>query len=124
MENNQFEKTAEQFSQFMEPANKLNTVMMDHLSKLVEFQLNTAKSYGEMTLNNLKGMTEINDLESLKEYAGGQKQFAGDLSRRVMDDLKALAEMGSELKDEVEKVFSEDTAKDSVEEAEVADTKE
>ena len=121
MENNHFEKAAEQFSQLMEPANKLNTVVLNHLSKLAEFQLKTAKSYGEMTLNNLKGVADISDFDSLKQYANGQTQFAGDFSRRIMDDFKALAEMGNELKNDVEKVFNQDSAAEAAPETDTAE---
>ncbi|OZG74880.1 phasin family protein [Hahella sp. CCB-MM4] len=112
MENHQFDTMTEQMKKMMEPAARLNTALLEHMGKLAEFQMKSARTYGDMTLENIKGASAVKDLESLKGYASGQADFVGNLGSRIMEDFRTLGQLGAELKEDVEKAFSESSGQE------------
>ncbi len=95
--------------------NKINQVIVANLQKVAEFQMNAVKSYAELTMNQVKTISDVRDVDSLKALGTGQAAFVNDLTQKIMDDFKALNGIGVEFKDEVEKVINE--AKDGATES-------
>ncbi|PIE44297.1 MAG: phasin family protein [Gammaproteobacteria bacterium] len=107
MSDNLLENIPDQAKHAFESMTKVNQLMVENLQKVAEFQMNAVRSYAELTMNQMKAFTDVHDIESLKALGSGQASFVNDLTHKVMEDFKALGEIGVEFKDEVEKVIKD-----------------
>lgn len=99
------DNTTDRLRHLAEPVNKLNTLMVGTASRLVEFQLEAGRSYVDLGLQRMRELGEIRDIEGLTRFAGGQFEFASELARKFMDDLKALGELGGDFREEAREIF-------------------
>jgi phasin family protein len=86
-----------------------NKLFVANLEKLVNFQMGILQSYKDMWLNQLKAAAEITDAQGLQQFYGRQTEVASTLRQKMMDDAKALADLGTSFKADFDKL-----AKDSV----------
>ncbi|RMF15145.1 MAG: phasin family protein [Gammaproteobacteria bacterium] len=91
----------------LEPVSKLNELFVANLQKVAEFQMDALKSYADLASSQFTALTEIHDADSLKDFLTRQTEVAGELSQKIMEDLRTLGEMGSEFREEVTKVMEE-----------------
>ncbi|MCP5209087.1 MAG: phasin family protein [Hahellaceae bacterium] len=106
MTDNLLENFTGQAKNFYEPLTKINQLLVANMQKVAEFQMDAMKSYAELTMKQFKELAEVRDLESLKNYGSGQTESASSIGKKIMEDLKTLGEMGSEFKNEVEKIIN------------------
>lgn len=107
MTNQLFESFTSQAKNFSEPMGKSYQALMTHFEKLADFQLQTVKSYAELAMNQWKDLASVRDLESLQALASKNTELFKEISQKMTEDMGALSEIGTELKDELEKIFKE-----------------
>ena len=119
MNDNLIENLTTQATSFYGPMGKINALMVSNIEKVAEFQLGAVKSYAELAMKQWKQVAEIRDIESLKDFGASQSQVASELSQKIVEDMKALGEMGMEFKTQVEDIVAEakNPSEDSKEEA-------
>lgn len=115
MNDNLIENLTTQATSFYGPMGKINALMVSNIEKVAEFQLGAIKSYAELAMKQWKQVAEIRDIESLKDFGSNQSEVVSELSQKIVEDMKALGEMGMELKTQVEDIVAE--AKNPTEEA-------
>lgn len=98
---------AEQTKNMYAPMRKMNTLMVENMEKMTEFQIEALKSYSKMGVNQLKNATEIKDAESVRDFTASQAELMSTLSKKVLEDAKSMADMTMEFKQEVEKIVEE-----------------
>lgn len=96
--NNLFATAVEQTQPFMTPVAKANQLAVANLEKLVTLQMDALRTYVDLGLKQLKAVAEISDPESLKAFYASQLGVAGTVRQKVMDDVKALTELGTDFK--------------------------
>lgn len=106
-----FSKTFGQTENLVEPMLKANMMMVNNMEKLVNFQMATMQSYVDMGLQQMKAAAEINGPQAMQSYVSTQVETANTLRQKMLDDSKALAELGAEFKDEFTKL-AEDNVKE------------
>lgn len=107
MTDNLIENLTTQATSFYEPMGKINALMVSNIEKVAEFQLGAVKSYAELAMKQWKQVTEIRDIESLKDFGSNQSEIASELSQKIVEDMKALGEMGMDFKAQVEEIVAE-----------------
>ncbi len=107
MNENLVENLTAQAKSLYGPMGKINALMIANVEKIAEFQLGVVKSYAELAMKQVKQVSEVRDIEGLKEFGTTQSEMASEFGGKVMEDMKALGEIGMEFKTEVEEIFSE-----------------
>lgn len=107
MQDNILNAFSEQAKSMFTPMTKFNSLMVENMEKLTEFQINAVKGYAEMGLAQMKSAAEIKDLESAREFTASQAETATTLNKKVMEDAKALSEMAMDFKSQIESIVEE-----------------
>ncbi|TKD64449.1 phasin family protein [Cobetia marina] len=117
-----FNAFAEQARSFYQPMRKLNSLVLDHMSKVAEFQMDAAKRYADTGFERARAATEVKSVEQLSEFGNRQLEVATELSQQMMDDSLKLAEMGNEMRSQMEQAYS-DAGKEATDKASSAASK-
>jgi phasin family protein len=109
MQDNIINAFAEQAKSMYAPLTKLNSLMVDNMEKMTEFQLSTIKSYAELSIDQMKKAVEIKDAESLRSFSSAQAEVASTVNKKIMEDAKVLSDLANDFKGQVEAVWKEAT---------------
>jgi len=102
----------EMFSQYTEQAEKLfmgptrdyAKLAMDYSQKLLDAQMEAARTYGELGLQQARAALDIKDTGALQQYAENQQNVAKDLGERVKGDAEKVAAMNQDFVNETRKL--------------------
>lgn len=108
-----FTKNFAQAENFIEPIVKANKVALTNLEKLVNFQMSALQSYVDLGMEQLRAASEINSPQALQTYMSKQVETSNVLRQKLLDDAKALVDLGNGFKDEFAKL-AEDNVKELV----------
>ncbi|NHH86499.1 MULTISPECIES: phasin family protein [unclassified Cobetia] len=117
-----FNAFAEQARSFYQPMRKLNTLMLDHMGKIADYQMDAAKRYADTGFERARAATEIKGMEEFSKFSNRQLEVATELSQQMMDDSLKLAEMGNEMRAQLEQAYS-DAGKEATDKASAATEK-
>ena len=104
-------KSFAQTENMIEPMVKANKLAVANFEKLVEFQMSAFQAYVDMGLEQLKAASQVNSPQSYQAYLSKQVETANVLRQKMLDDTKALVDLGSGFKDDFAK-FAEDNVKE------------
>lgn len=119
MQDNMMNAFNTQTRQLFEPMRKVNSLMLNNMEKMTQYQLEAMKRYSQMGTQRIRSATDIEDAESLREFGAKQAEMLNELSQQMQEDARAMSEMSLEFKAEMEKLFSE-TGKQMSEQASAA----
>ncbi|GEM76212.1 phasin family protein [Vibrio sagamiensis] len=102
-----FKTFSEQTEKNLEPYFKFNKLITKNVEVLTELQLNAARTYSEVGLNQIKAVSEIKDVTSLASFNSQQLGVLTKLSQQMMDDSNKLQTIAKEFKEDVEQLTSE-----------------
>lgn len=106
-----FNKSFANADQLVEPVVKANKLAVTNFEKLVSFQMNAMQTYVDMGLEQLKAAAEVNSPQTFQSFWSKQVEMSNVLRQKVLDDTKALVDLGNGMKDEFTKL-AEDNAKE------------
>lgn len=109
----------EQTRTLFEPARKLNGLLLDNLEKVTQYQLESLKRYSQLGTERLRDASEIKDAEDLRDFGTRQAEVLNELSRQMLEDARAVAELSVQFKGELDVLFT-DTAQQAAAQAEEA----
>lgn len=109
MQDNIINAFAEQAKSMYAPLTKLNSLMVDNMEKMTEFQLTTIKSYAELSIDQMKKAVEIKDAESLRSFSSAQAEVASTVNKKIMEDAKTLSDLANDFKGQVESIWKDAT---------------
>jgi phasin family protein len=89
------------------PMLKANKLVVAEVERLVNFQMGALRYYVDIALNQLKAVAEISDVSGLQEFVKGQVEVANKVRQRVMDDTKALTELSTDFKADLDTLAKE-----------------
>jgi len=107
MQENILNAFAEQAKSMYAPLSKFNSLFVENMEKMTEFQLNAIKTYAEMGMEQMKKAAEVQDADSMRNFTSAQAETASALNKKVMEDAKALSDMALEFKTQVEGLMEE-----------------
>lgn len=93
---------AEQTRNLYAPLRKLNSLLVENMEKMTQFQLETLKTYGKTGFDQIKQANEVKDVDTMREFTSAQAELMTSLSKKILEDAKTLADMSMEFKTEVE----------------------
>jgi phasin family protein len=109
MQENIINAFAEQAKSMYSPLTKLNTLMVENIEKMTEFQLNSIKSYADLSIDQLKKASDVKDADSLRNFSSSQNEVAATVNKKIMEDAKSLADIANEFKSQIETVWKDST---------------
>lgn len=107
MQENLLNAFTEQAKGFFTPLTKMNSLMVEGLEKMTEFQLNSIKSYADITMTQMKKAIEVKDADSLRNFSTTQAEVAASINKKIMEDAKVLSELANDFKGQVEAIMEE-----------------
>ncbi|MFP4080942.1 MAG: phasin family protein [Ectothiorhodospira sp.] len=110
MYNDLFDKTQEQFNALSEPVRKFNNVTLDHMAKMVDYQISMFRGYSEVAIEQMRAMQTVHDPKSLENYLKAQGEAARSLSEKLARDTNELVELHRGYSEEMQKLGEESLA--------------
>ena len=105
---------------FVAPVVKTNKLAVANLEKLVAFQISSLQTYVDISLAQMKSAAEVSNLQELQAFYKSQMDVAANLRQKVMDDFKALTDLGNGFKDDFTKLAEENVSELKVKAEKVA----
>lgn len=99
-----FSKNFPQVENFIEPAIKANKLAVDNFEKLVNFQMDAFQSYVDLGIEQMKAAAEINGPQAFQTYFSKQIETGNVLRQKILDDTKALVDLGNGFKEDFAKL--------------------
>lgn len=96
-----------QTRQMFEPMRKINSLMLNNMEKMTQYQLEAMKRYSQMGTERIRSATDVQDAESLRDFGTQQAAMMNELSQQMQEDARVMSEMSLEFKAEMEKLFGE-----------------
>ena len=106
-----FSKPFANVETMMEPMIKSNKLAVAQLERLVSFQMSALQSYVDIGLEQIKSAAEINSPQTMQAFMSKQVEVGNVLRQKMLDDTKALVDLGNGMKDEFTKL-AEDNVKE------------
>jgi phasin family protein len=107
MQDNMMDAFNAQTKQMFEPMRKINSLMLNNMEKMTQYQLEAMKRYSQMGTERIRSATEIQDAESLRDFGTKQAEMMNELSQQMQEDARVMSEMSLQFKSEMEKMFSD-----------------
>ena len=105
MNNEMLTKYNEQAEQrVMGPSRSYAKLAVDYAEKMVNAQMEAAKTYTDIGMRQARAALDIKDAEALKAYADEQQAVAKDVSERVKSDAEQVVGMNQQFADEARKL--------------------
>lgn len=106
----QINQSTQQLQKALEPARKLNALLLDHTERLIHLNLDAARAYTALASEQMRSALEIRDPEALQSYLNNQSKVAQTVGNRISEDTSAIAEMGKEMGEQVQQIAQENAA--------------
>lgn len=94
------EKVFAQMQQYAE-------LSMANCEKIFALQLEIAKSYSDLGVEQFKTFVEIKDAESLQAFVSKQSDVARVVGEKIISDVKAVTDLGIEINSDAKKLAQE-----------------
>lgn len=88
---------------------RTNQVVVGQLEKLVEARMDSFKAYVDLGLAQAKVLLRVDDSHSCNEFVDGQFAVSSFISHQMVDDVRTLAEWGSDSAKQTARLFQENT---------------
>lgn len=99
-----------QIEEVLAPARSLNELAFANVERLVNLQIDSTRKYADICLQNMREAFEIKDLSAAQAYMVKQREVAQNVTENLVNDAKAVAEIGRQYTDKVQKVFAKGVA--------------
>ncbi len=106
----QINQSTQQLQKALEPTRKLNALLLDHTERLIHLNLDAARSYTALAMEQMRSALEIRDPEALQSYLNSQTKVAQTVGNRLSEDTSAIAEMGKEMGEQVQQIAQENVS--------------
>ncbi len=98
---------ANTFEQILAPVKALSELTLKNIEQISEIHVKAIQANANISINTLKSSTEINNLDSLKDYLQAQVTAAQTLSESAVKDAQEIAKLtetyANDVKELVEK---------------------
>lgn len=89
------------------PMAKFNSLLVESMEKMTEFQLNTIKSYAEIGLGQMKNAVTIQDAEGLRQFTASQAEATSIINKKILEDAKVMSDMAADFRNKIEDVMAQ-----------------
>jgi phasin family protein len=87
-------------------AGELNRFAIDKVEEIARLNLASASYFSEVGIKQLRAMSGVRDLDSMRKFTADTISLSGEIAKRVLDDSKSWMNFGVDVKEKVTEVFS------------------
>ncbi len=102
-----FSTLNEQAGAAINPLQSFNRMMVNSVEELTKLQLDIAKNYSELSIEQLKQASEVNDMQSWVSFNTKQAEVLTNVSKSVVEDGKRLTALGQNMKGQLDEMTAE-----------------
>lgn len=84
----------------------LNKVVVDSIEQLTRASIDSCSYYSELGVAQLRALSDVKDVNSLRDYFGATISAFGEVTKRAIADAEIVAKTGAQLKGQVTEVVS------------------
>ncbi|MGF1527971.1 MAG: phasin family protein [Candidatus Competibacterales bacterium] len=92
------------------PMVKTNQMMASHVEKLVRLQMSSAQNYVDMMLEQMKTLAGVSNPQQAQECMKKSVDMLNAMRQKMMDDVKSMTELGTEMKNDFTKLAEENAS--------------
>lgn len=107
MSENIFQSFNENTTNLLNPIHELNKAAINNLAKVSEIQFSSAKYLADLSISQLKEAASIENVEGARDFTTKSIELAGEINKKILEDGKKFAEVGSEFKSDIENIFNQ-----------------
>ncbi|GAB3348926.1 MULTISPECIES: phasin family protein [Chromohalobacter] len=107
MQDKMFSAFSEQTRGFFEPMRKFNGLMLDNMERMTEYQLDAMKRYSQLGVERMRAASEVKDAEDARDFTTQQADMLNSLSKQMLEDARAMADISLKFKADLEEMMSE-----------------
>ncbi len=102
------QKTTEQFEDILvQPARAYGSLTLEFYEKLLNAQLDAARSYTEFSMGQARAWIDVRDAEDLKKVVEGQQKAIQDMGERIKADTDKVNALGQDFLQKSQKLVEE-----------------
>ena len=105
--NNPFELFNVDAVKMAAPMREFNQLALSHMEKLVALNLESSKAYAELTLAQLKAVSEVRDFDGLQSLVGRQNDVVKQVGEKLAADARAVVELNKAFNMDAQKLAKE-----------------
>ncbi len=96
-----------QLEQFIAPSRKVSGLYVDYFAKLTAYHLEAAKTYSDLSVEQLRSLSKVTDVKSLQSFVDSQTKTAKTVSEKLSQDANTLAGLSKDFGAELQKLAQE-----------------
>jgi len=93
-----------QFEKFVEPLKEINNLTVKNIETVVDMQLKNVEETAKVGLEQVKGVSAINDADSWKSYLNTQAEVTQQFNERLVENARTVVELGNAFTNEVQQI--------------------
>lgn len=82
-------------------------LLASNMEKLTTLQMNAWQSYLELGMEQVRSAAQATDAKGLQEFCASQAEAANSVRQRLMDDAKAMTDLGVDFKAGLDQLVNE-----------------
>lgn len=95
----------------MEPGRRMARLMIQQTERLVSLEVECARAYGDLALEDLRAALTVSDADSLRRFLEQHNRLLTTAAQRMGDDLQSVADLGRSFGDEARQISEENLKK-------------
>ncbi len=99
-----FTKANDQMDQMFTPARKMQQMMVDHMSRMVEFQVACMRSYSDLCMEQLQAMQSVKTPEDMQAFLNQHADLVKTASERMSADMTKVVGLQRDFGEDLQKV--------------------
>ncbi len=85
---------------------EFNKLAIDKAEEMSKMNLSSASYYSELGIKQMRAVSSIKDLESLRKFTADSISLSGEVAKKMLDDSKTWMAMGGDVKEKVTDMFT------------------
>ena len=102
-----FNKASGEIDQMLSPARKVQEVMVDHMARMVDFQVSCMRGYSDLCLEQLKSMQSVQSPEDMQAFLNQHTDMIKAASEKMSSDMGRMVSLQREFGEDLQKVTQE-----------------
>lgn len=100
-------KASDQMDQMFLPARKMQQMMVDHMSRMVEFQVACMRGYSDLCMEQLQAMQAVKTPEDMQAFLNQHADMVKTASERMSADMNKAVGLQRDFSEDLQKVTQE-----------------
>lgn len=100
-------KASDQMDQMFLPARRMQQMMVDHMSRMVEFQVACMRGYSDLCMEQLQAMQAVKTPEDMQAFLNQHADMVKTASERMSADMNKVVGLQRDFSEDLQKVTQE-----------------